>query len=142
MVNHCCSFYSPLHALPLRARFSAFYVSLVSPSERPIASKLRCNIRDQAGKRLYVNLTDIAEVGVIDLVSRQFVAKWPLPDAREAHAIVLDEPNRRLFTAARKPARFIVFNTDTGRVVTSLPCVGVKTERALKSERHVNKRPT
>jgi DNA-binding beta-propeller fold protein YncE len=86
---------------------------------------------DQAGKRLYVNLTDTAEVGVIDLASRQFVAKWPLPDAREAHAIVLDEPNRRLFTAARKPARFIVFNTDTGKVVTSLPCVGVNSDMSF-----------
>jgi hypothetical protein len=86
---------------------------------------------DHAGKRLYVNLTDTAEVGVIDLVSRQFVAKWPLPDAREAHAIVLDEQNRRLFTAARKPARFIVFNTDTGKVVTSLPCVSVNSDMSF-----------
>ncbi len=90
---------------------------------------------DRAGKRLYVNLTDTAEVGVIDLVSRQFVAKWPLPDAREAHAIALDEPNHRLFTVTRKPARFIVFNTDTGKVVTSLPCVGVNSDMSLDVSR-------
>jgi DNA-binding beta-propeller fold protein YncE len=90
---------------------------------------------DRAGKRLYVNLTETAEVGVIDLASGQFVAKWPLPDAREAHAIVLDEPNHRLFTATRKPARFIVFNTDTGKVVTSLPCVGVNSDMSLDVSR-------
>src|SRR5882757_4320018 len=90
---------------------------------------------DRAGKRLYVNLTDTAEVGVIDLASGQFVAKWPLPDAREAHAIVLDEPNHRLFTATRKPARFIVFNTDTGKVVSSLPCVGVNSDMSLDVSR-------
>ncbi len=90
---------------------------------------------DRAGKKLYVNLTDTAEVGVIDLASRQFVARWPLPDAREAHAIVLDEPNHRIFTATRKPARFIVFDTDTGKVVTSLPCVGVNSDMSLDASR-------
>jgi DNA-binding beta-propeller fold protein YncE len=90
---------------------------------------------DRAGKTLYVNLTDTAEVGVIDLVSRQFIAKWPLPDAREAHALALDEPNHRLFTATRKPALFIVFNTDTGKVVTSLPCVGVNSDMSFDVSR-------
>ncbi len=90
---------------------------------------------DRAGKKLYVNLTDTAEVGVIDLASRQFVARWPLPDAREAHAIVLDEPNHRIFTATRKPARFIVYDSDTGKVVTSLPCVGVNSDMSLDASR-------
>jgi len=60
-------------------------------------------------KKLYVNLTGSDEVGVIDLDTRQIIAKWPLPDAHVAHAIALDEPNHRLFTATRKPPQFIVF---------------------------------
>ena len=90
---------------------------------------------DRAGKKLYVNLTGTDEVGVIDLDTRQLVAKWPLPDAHEAHAIVLDEPNHRLFTASRKPAKFIVFDTDTGKVVTSLPCAGVNSDMSLDVSR-------
>jgi len=90
---------------------------------------------DRAGKKLYVNLTDTAEVGVIDLASRQFIARWPLPDAREAHAIALDEPNHRLFTATRKPAKFIVFDTDSGKVVASLPCVGVNSDMSVDASR-------
>src|SRR6267143_5074148 len=77
---------------------------------------------DRAGKKLYVNLTGTDEVGVIDLNTRQLIARWPLPEAHVAHAIALDEPNHRLFTATRKPAQFIVFNTDIGKVVASLPC--------------------
>ena len=80
---------------------------------------------DRAGEKLYVNLTGSDEVGIIDLKTRQIIARWPLPDAHVAHAIALDESNHRLFTATRKPAQFIVFNTDTGKVVASLPCVGV-----------------
>jgi DNA-binding beta-propeller fold protein YncE len=86
---------------------------------------------DHAGKKLYVNLTGTDEIGVIDLNTRQFVARWPLPDAHVAHAITLDEANHRLFTATRKPPQLIVFNTDSGKVVTSLPCVGVNSDMSL-----------
>jgi DNA-binding beta-propeller fold protein YncE len=79
---------------------------------------------DRAGKNLYVNLTGTDEVGVVDLQTRHLVARWPLPDAHTAHAIALDEASHRLFVATRKPALFIIFNTDTGQVVASLPCVG------------------
>lgn len=83
---------------------------------------------DHAGKLLYLNLTGTDEIGVVDLHTRQLVARWPLPDAHVAHAIALDEPNHRLFTATRKPSQFIVFNMDTGKPVASLPCVGVNSD--------------
>jgi DNA-binding beta-propeller fold protein YncE len=86
---------------------------------------------DHEGKKLYVNLTGTDEVGVIDLNTRQIIAKWALPDAHVAHAIALDETNHRLFTATRKPSQFIVLNTDTGKVVTALPCVGVNSDMWL-----------
>ncbi len=86
---------------------------------------------DHEGKTLYVNLTGTDEVGVIDLNTRQLIARWPLPDVHVAHAIALDEPNHRLFTATRKPSRFIVFNTDTGKVVTTLPCVDMNSDMSL-----------
>ena len=85
-------------------------------------------IVDRAGKNLYVNLTGTDEIGVIDLKSRHLVKQWPLPDAHMAHAIALDENNHRLFTATRNPAKFIVMNLDTGKVVTTLPCVGVNSD--------------
>jgi DNA-binding beta-propeller fold protein YncE len=86
---------------------------------------------DRAGKKLYVNLTGTDEVGIVDLSTRQLVAKWALPAAHAAHAMVLDEPNHRLFIATRKPAQFIVFDTDTGKVVASLPCVGVNSDMSF-----------
>jgi hypothetical protein len=86
---------------------------------------------DHAGKKLYVNMTGSDEVGVIDLETRKIVARWPLPDVHVAHAIALDEPHHRLFTATRKPPQFVVFNTDNGKVVASLPCVGVNSDMSL-----------
>jgi hypothetical protein len=54
-----------------------------------------------------------------------------LPDAHVAQATALDEPHRRLFTATRKPAQFIVFDIDTGKVASTLPCVGVNSDMSL-----------
>ncbi len=76
---------------------------------------------DQAGKKMYINLTGVDQVGVVDLDSRKLIAQWPIPDAETGNALVLDEPNHRLFIATRKPANFFVYNTDIGKVVTVLP---------------------
>ena len=80
---------------------------------------------DRAGKKLYVNLTGVDKVGVVDLDARQMVAEWPVPDAHVENSMALDEPKHRLFIATRQPAKFFVYNTDTGKVVTVLPCAGV-----------------
>ena len=76
---------------------------------------------DHAGKKMYINLTGADQVGVVDLDTRKLIAEWPVPDAQTANALVLDEPNHRLFIATRKPAKFFVYDTDTGKVLTTLP---------------------
>ena len=86
---------------------------------------------DHEGRELYINMTGSDEVGIIDLKTLQIIARWPLPDAHVAHAIALDEPHHRLFTATRNPPQFIVFNTDTGKVVASLLCVGVNSDMSF-----------
>jgi DNA-binding beta-propeller fold protein YncE len=88
---------------------------------------------DSAGRKMYVNLTD--EVGVVDLPTRKLTARWPVPDAHVQNAMALDEPNRRLFIATRNPPKLFVFNTDTGKVVTSLPCVGVNDDMTFDTKR-------
>jgi hypothetical protein len=45
--------------------------------------------------------------------------------------MVLDEPNHRLFIATRKPPKFFVFNIDTGKVVTTLPCTGMNDDMSF-----------
>jgi len=88
---------------------------------------------DRAGKTMYVNLTD--EVGVVDLATRKLTARWPVPDAHVQNSMALDEPNHRLFIATRNPPKLFVFNTDSGKVVASLPCVGVNDDMTFDSKR-------
>jgi DNA-binding beta-propeller fold protein YncE len=88
---------------------------------------------DRAGKKMYVNLTD--EVGVVDLPTRHLTARWPVPDAHVQNAMALDEPNHRLFIATRNPPTLFVFNTDTGKVIANLPCVGVNDDMTFDAKR-------
>jgi DNA-binding beta-propeller fold protein YncE len=80
---------------------------------------------DHLGQKLYINLAATNEVGVVDLQTHQVIARWPVPEASVQDALALDEVNHRVFIACRKPPRFIAFNTDTGKVLANLPCVGV-----------------
>jgi len=77
---------------------------------------------DKSGKKMYVNLTGTNEVGVVDLEARKVIARWPIPGAQTANALAFDEPNHQVLIATRKPPTFFVFDTDTGKVVTKLPC--------------------
>ena len=77
---------------------------------------------DHTGKKLYVNLRDPDEIGVVDLLTGQLAARWPIPEAKSQNALVLDEPNHRLFTATHTPPMLFVFDIDTGKVIASLPC--------------------
>ena len=77
---------------------------------------------DHAGRKLYVNLRGPDEIGVVDLATRQLIARWPIPEAKNENALVLDEPNHRLFSASHTPPKLFVFDIDTGRVIASLPC--------------------
>jgi DNA-binding beta-propeller fold protein YncE len=73
------------------------------------------------GKKMYVNLSTPKEVGVVDLTSRKLLARWPIAGHETPNSMVLDEPHHRLLIATRKPPEFVVFDTDTGKIVTTAP---------------------
>jgi hypothetical protein len=77
---------------------------------------------ERDGPRIFVNLPDQESIGVIDQKTGA-VTKWKIPDHTNVHALALDEANHRLFTASLQPGRLTVVDTQSGRVVASLPCI-------------------
>src|SRR6266566_5575240 len=75
---------------------------------------------EQKGPRIFVNLASISQVAVIDRRTRK-ITKWPLSEAGTNFPMALDEEHRRIFIAARRPARLLVLDMDTGKTVASLP---------------------
>lgn len=72
------------------------------------------------GPRIFVNLASISQIAVIDR-STHAITKWKLEQAGTNFPMALDEEHHRLFVAARRPARLLILNTDTGKVVANLP---------------------
>jgi DNA-binding beta-propeller fold protein YncE len=77
---------------------------------------------ERDGPRIFVNLSDQESIGVIDQKTGA-VTKWKIPGHTNVHALALDEVNHRLFAASLQPGRLTVVDTQSGRVVVTLPCI-------------------
>jgi len=77
---------------------------------------------ERDGPRIFVNLPDQEAIGVIDQKT-EAVTKWKIPGHTNAHALALDEAGHRLFAASLQPGRLTVVDTQSGRVVVTLPCI-------------------
>lgn len=75
---------------------------------------------EEKGPKIFVNLASVSQIAVIDRNTRK-IDKWKLQSAGTNFPMALDEAHRRLFVAARKPARLLVLDMDTGKEIASLP---------------------
>ena len=71
--------------------------------------------------RIYVNVPDLHEIASVERLNGE-TKDWLLRQ-RGNFPMALDERHGRLFVATRQPARLLVLETDTGRVVATLPVV-------------------
>lgn len=91
---------------------------------------------EQNGPRIFINVTDKGQVAVVDRRSMQLMASWPVGVAKQNSPIALDEANHRLFVICRQPPTFVVMDTQTGAVITSLPTAGRADDVALDLANH------
>jgi hypothetical protein len=52
------------------------------------------------------------------------VDKWPLPGFKPFYPMALDAANHRLFIGSRNPAKLVVLDTASGKIVTGAEGVG------------------
>jgi YVTN family beta-propeller protein len=80
---------------------------------------------EEKGPRMFVNVYYKGEVAVVDRTKRSVVATWSFAQqGKNFGSMALDEPDHRLFVHARDPGMVLVIDTETGKLVTSLPCQG------------------
>jgi DNA-binding beta-propeller fold protein YncE len=75
---------------------------------------------EEKGPRIFVNLASVSQIAIIDRITHK-IEKWKLEDAGTNFPMALDEEHHRLFVAARRPARLLVLDTDSGKAIASLP---------------------
>jgi hypothetical protein len=80
---------------------------------------------EKSGPRLFVNMYAKAAVGVIDRKKREVIAAWSIAqEGRNNGPLAFDEADHRLFVLARDPGKVVVMDSDSGKIVTSIACVG------------------
>lgn len=79
---------------------------------------------DHIHHRLYVNIRDKQQIGVVDLLTKKVIATWTALGLQKNTALAVDEKNERIFVAGRNPGIFYVFDKN-GKVVKQKPCANI-----------------
>jgi len=78
---------------------------------------------EESGPRIFVNVPDKREVAVVDRVKRAAVTHIPVGPTNN-YPMWLDEAGHRLFVGIRRPAQLLVLDTESGKRIAAVPCVG------------------
>jgi DNA-binding beta-propeller fold protein YncE len=88
------------------------------------------------GPRIFVNVPSAGHIAVVDRATRSVVATWPVTQARANYPMALDEAHHRLLVGCRSPARLLVYDTTSGKLVAGADIVGDTDDLFLDSSTH------
>jgi DNA-binding beta-propeller fold protein YncE len=91
---------------------------------------------EKSGPRLFVNMTGINSIGVVDREKRTVIQTWPVSAGKDNVPLQYDEATHRLFLATRKPSKLVVVNADNGKEVTSLDVADYVDDLAYDAAHH------
>src|SRR2546423_8102078 len=79
---------------------------------------------DPKTKKIWVNVPDAQGIEVLDANTLKVIAEWRIKNFSANYPMAYDSLHHRLFIGFRSPARLVVFDSETGKQIASLPCVG------------------
>jgi DNA-binding beta-propeller fold protein YncE len=91
---------------------------------------------EKSGPRLFVNMTGINSIGVVDREKRAVVQTWPVTAGKDNVPLQYDEATHRLFLATRKPSKLVVVNADNGKEVANLDVADYVDDLAYDAAHH------
>jgi len=74
---------------------------------------------DHAGRRIFVNLADLGEVGVVDRASGKLTAAWRAAGLGSNFPMAIDASGEYIFVAFRSPPRLVIFDTSSGAIAAT-----------------------
>lgn len=86
---------------------------------------------EKNGPRIFANVRDKSSVGVIDREKRTVLSIWPLGDLHGNTPLIFDEANHRIFVAGRKPPTLAVLDSESGKIVATLPTAEMTDDMAF-----------
>jgi hypothetical protein len=93
-------------------------------TEIPLAGHPESFQLESKGNRIFVNVPAARRIEVVDRSKAAAIGHWPMEELQANFPMALDEANHRLLVGCRKPARLAVLDTESGKLIASLPCAG------------------
>jgi len=86
---------------------------------------------EKNGPRIFANIRDKSLVGVIDRVKKTVTTTWPLGELHGNTPLTYDEVNHRIFVVGRKPASLEVLDSESGKIIATLPTAEMTDDMAF-----------
>jgi DNA-binding beta-propeller fold protein YncE len=125
------------------AKLSNSYISIVNPETAKTVAEIKMDSDDvegmvfeKSGPRIFVNVRGKNAVEVFDRTNRSLIATWPIAEAgKRPTAITFDEGSHRLFLGPRDPAKLVVVDSESGKIVSSYDAAPMVDDMAYDSQR-------
>jgi DNA-binding beta-propeller fold protein YncE len=86
---------------------------------------------EKDGPRIFANIRDKSMVGVIDREKKTVTATWPLGELHGNTPLIFDQANHRIFVAGRKPPSLEVLDSESGKIIATLPTAEMTDDMAF-----------
>ena len=125
------------------AKLPNAYISVVDTTTAKTVGEIKVDSNDvegmaieKAGPRIFVVIRGNNSIEVFDRNKRTLIATWSIAqESKKPTAIAFDEDGHRLFVGPRDPGKLIVLNSDSGKVVASMPAAAMVDDMAYDAQR-------
>jgi DNA-binding beta-propeller fold protein YncE len=124
------------------AKLPNAYISVVDTTVAKVVGEMKIDSNDVEGMaieksrpRLYVVVRGNNSVEVFDRTKKTLLATWPVvQEGKKPTAIGFDEDSHQLFIGTRDPGKLIVLNTESGKIVSSMPAAAMVDDMAYDGQ--------
>jgi DNA-binding beta-propeller fold protein YncE len=125
------------------AKLPNAYISLVDTTTAKTVGEIKVDSNDvegmaieKSGPRIFVVIRGNNSIEVFDRNKHTLLATWSIAqEGKKPTAIAFDEDGHRLFVGPRDPGKLIVVNSDSGKVVASMPAAAMVDDMAYDGQR-------
>lgn len=79
---------------------------------------------ERNGDRIFVNVPAAGHIAIVNRKEMRVISTWPVVGAAANYPMALNESAHRLFVGCRRPAKALVFDISSGRIVGSFDIAG------------------
>jgi len=123
------------------AKLPNAYISVIDVATGKTVADIKIDSNDvegvafeKSGPRMFVNVRGKNAVEVYDRTDRTLKTTWPVAqEGKNPTSMAFDESTHRLFLGTRVPAKLVVVDSDSGKIVTSYPASAMVDDMAFDS---------